>query len=319
MGVVSWMLGNPLPLPVALGADLALLALVVAVGLVWSDGRRAVVTGSAGRRAVRHAALTSAGAGLVVAAGLLLPPAYLVLGVATLGARGTAVLPLVPPRGARPVHAGGALPRPRPRPRQRAARRAVRSVADVAPTLTRRLAWAWTALLVVAAVAFGLVASGPRAVSRVVGPAEAYTVTPFPGWLWTGPVLVVAAVSLVASEAVLRLVRSRPAVEDVGEEWDMWLRRRVARRVERATQLVLGLTLGGLVAFAGLSLRWLGLGNGDGARLGPGPSAGEIVAGNVLLAVAACLVLVVLVASVWPARDPAPAARAPFAPEAVAA
>lgn len=73
MGVVSWMLGNPLPLPVALGADLALLALVVAVGLVWSDGRRAVVTGSAGRRAVRHAALTSAGAGLVVAAGLLLP------------------------------------------------------------------------------------------------------------------------------------------------------------------------------------------------------------------------------------------------------
>ena len=54
-------------------------------------------------------------------------------------------------------------------------------------------------------------------------------------------------------------------------------------------------------------------------RLGPAPRAGELVAGNGRRAGAACLVLVVLVASVWPARDPAPAARAPFAPEAVAA
>ena len=308
MSWVSWMLGNPLPFPVALAVDLALLAAVVVVVLLWWDGRRAVVPSTAGRRAVRHAAVTSAGAGLLVTAGILLPPLYLYLGLVPLGARTTAVLPLVALVAALAVHAVGELTWPRPRHRQREARLVVRSTVDVVPTLARRLAWAWAATVAVTSVAFGLLSDGPRSISRVVGPYEAYTVAPFPGWLWTVPVVVAAVVAVAASEVVLRLVVSRPAVEDVEEEWDMWLRRRVARRVERATQLVLGLTLGGLVAMGGLSLRWLGLGSGDGVRPGPGLSPGYVQAGNVLLLVALAVVVATVVALVWPARDPAPTA-----------
>jgi len=316
---VSWMLGNPLPFPVALAADLVLLAVAVVVALLWWDGRRAVVPSSAGRRAVRHAAVTSAGSGLLVTAGILVPPLYLYLGLVPLGARATAVLPLAALVGALAVHAVGELTWPRPRHRQREARLVARSTVDVVPTATRRLAWVWAGGVAVASTAFGLLSDGPRSISRVVGPYEAYTVAPFPGWLWTVPLVVAAVVSVVASEVVLRLVVSRPAVEDVGEEWDMWLRRRVARRVERATQLVLGLTLGGLVAMGGLSLRWLGLGNGHGVRPGPGLSAGYVHAGNVLLLVAMAVVVAALAALVWPARDPAPTETAAHESAGVAA
>ncbi|WP_353708267.1 hypothetical protein ABRQ22_01015 [Cellulosimicrobium sp. ES-005] len=73
-------------------------------------------------------------------------------------------------------------------------------------------------------------------------------------------------------------------------------------------RLVLGLTLGGLVALAGLSLRWLGLGNGDGVRRGPGLSPGHLQAGNALLLVALAVMVVAIVVLLWPARDPAPTA-----------
>ncbi|MDF2806727.1 MAG: hypothetical protein K0S43_1673 [Cellulosimicrobium sp.] len=308
MSWVSWMLGNPLPFPVALAVDVALLAAAVVAALLWWDGRRAVVPSSAGRRAVRHAAGTSAGAGMLVAAGILLPPLYLFLGLVPLGVRTTAVLPLVALVGALAVHAVGELTWPRPTHRQREARLDARSTADVVPALTRRLAWVWAGGIVVASVAFGLLSDGPRSISRVIGRYEAYTVAPFPGWLWTVPLLVATVVAVVASEVVLRLVASRPAVEDVDVEWDMWLRRRVARRVARATQLVLGLTLGGLVALGGLSLRWLGLGSGDGLRTGPGLSPAHVQAGNVLLLVALAVGAVAIAVLVWPARDPAPTA-----------
>lgn len=319
MSWVSWMLGNPLPFPVTLAVDIALLAAAVVAALLWWDGRRAVVPSSAGRRAVRHAAGTSAGAGMLVAAGILLPPLYLFLGLVPLGARTTAVLPLVALVGALAVHAVGELTWPRPTHRQREARLVARSTADVVPMLTRRLAWSWAVSIAVASVALGLLSDGPRSISRVVGRYEAYIVAPFPGWLWTVPLLVGTVVAVVASEVVLRLVASRPAVEDVDEQWDMWLRRRVARRVERATQLVLGLTLGGLVALAGLSLRWLGLGNGDGVRMGPGLSPGHVQAGNALLLVALAVVVVSLVVLLWPARDPAPTAASVREPAAAVA
>ncbi|WP_454042662.1 hypothetical protein [Cellulosimicrobium sp. Marseille-Q8652] len=310
MSWVSWMLGNPLPLPVALAVDLGLLAAAVVAGALWWDGRRAVVPSTAGGRAVRHAAMTSAGAALLVAAGVALPPLYLYLGLAGLGARVAAVLPLVALVAALGVHAVGELTWPRPLHRQREARLVARSAADVVPGTTRRVAWGWGGGIVVAGVAFGLLSDGPRSISRGTGPYEAYTVAPFPGWLWTVPVVVAAVVAVVVSEVVLRLVASRPAVEDVSEEWDMWLRRRVARRVERVTQLVLGLTLGGLVAVGGLSLRWLVLGDGDDVRTGPGLSPGHVVAGNALLVVGLVVVLVALTVAVWPARDPAPAPAA---------
>lgn len=319
MSWVSWMLGNPLPFPVALAVDLALLAAGVVAALLWWDGRRAVVPSSAGRRAVRHSAVTSAGSGLLVTAGILLPPLYSYLGLVPLGARTTAVLPLVALVGALAIHAVGEITWPRPRHRQREARLVARSTADVVPMLTRRLAWVWAGITAVASVAFGLLSDGPRSISRVVGRYEAYTVAPFPGWLWTVPILVAVVVAVAASEVVLRLVASRPAVEDVDEEWDMWLRRRVARRVERATQLVLGLTLGGLVAMAGLSLRWLGLGNGDGVRTGPGLSPGHVQAGNALLLVALAVVVVAVVVLLWPARDPAPTAAPVREPEGAVA
>jgi len=316
---VSWMLGSPVPFALALAVDLTLLATAAVAALVWWDGRRAVSPSSAGRRAVRHAAVTSGGAAALVVAGVLVPPLFFALGIVSLGARGTATVPLVALVGALAVHAVGELTWPRPRHRQREARLVARSTADVVPAATRRLAWTWVAGIAVVAASFGLLSDGPRSISRVVTPYEAYTVAPFPGWLWTVPIVVAAVVAVVASEVVLRLVVSRPAVEDVDEEWDMWLRRRVARRVKRATQLVLGLTLGGLVALGGLSLRWLGLGLGDGVRTGPGLSPGHVLAGNVLLAVACGVVLVALVALVWPARDPAPrAAGARVAEEAAA-
>ncbi|WP_240666375.1 hypothetical protein [Oerskovia turbata] len=290
---------------VVLSVLLLLLATLGAGGFLWFDGRRFVVPSTAARRAIRHARVTTAVATVPFVVGLGLP---------LFGALGSArvpppfllaSLPLALLVGVLVINGIGEMTWPRPQGATRQATLTARTAADVSPSALRHMIWGWAGATVVAAIAFALVASGPRRVSRVIDQHDAFTVGSFPGVLWTGPVVAVMLVVLVLCEMVLRLVASRPAVPDVSEEWDMWLRRRVARRLLRIVQLMIGLTLGGLVALAGLALRTLGLGNGSGVYAPP-PSTVHVVAGNSLLVLALALLLVAVATAVWPASDPAP-------------
>ncbi|MFE5310831.1 hypothetical protein [Isoptericola sp. NPDC056605] len=298
-----------LQFPAAVGVVLAGASLLAAAALWW-DGQRAVAPSAAARRAARHAALTAGVATVPLIFGILVVPTYYFGGYLALVGHRAAVLPVVSLLGLLAVHAVGEMTWPRPRGTQRQARLVARTVHDVAPGRLRRAPLTWLAGAVVVAVGFGLMASGPRSVSRVVGLDQAFTVDPFPGWLWTVSILAASTAAVVLTELVLRLVASRPAIDDVDEEWDMWLRRRVARRILRSVQLVLGWTLAGLIAVGGLSLRRLGLGYGSGTAAGAPPSSAHLVAGNMLLLAAIAVALVALVVAVWPARDVAPAAMA---------
>lgn len=294
-----------LPLPVMAGLLLGLVSLLAAV-LLWWDGRRVVTPTTAARRAVRHASLASAVAVLPLIAGLGLAPMYFFAGLSWLDGHTAAVLPVASLLGVLGVYAAGEATWPRPQGVQRLARLTVRTVQDVAPRGLRRLVWVWCAAIVAVSVVFGLLASGPRSVSRVIALYQAHTVGPFPGWLWTAPILVATVLVVVLLEVVLRFIATRPAVEDVDEEWDMWLRRRVARRILRTVQLVLGFTLAGLLGLAGLAYRWLGLGNGAGSHPQAPISPEHVTAGNALLVIALVFVIASLAAAVWPARDNAP-------------
>jgi len=159
----------------------------------------------------------------------------------------------------------------------------------------------------VATVVLSLAASGPRTVARLEDGAVVATAGPFPGWLWTVPVLASGLVAAALSEGVLRLVALRPAVDDVAEDWDMWLRRRTARHTLRTVQCVLGLELAGLIALAGMALRWLGMGvSGNGWNTIAPQSTTFVALGNVVFWFAVAIALTVLTATLRPARDPAP-------------
>lgn len=297
------LLGIPLPLSVAL-----LLGIVsaLAAALLWWDGRRTVSPTTAARRAVRHASLTSGFATLPLVAGVGLAPMYFVLGLSWLDGHVAGILPIASLLGVLGVYAAGEVTWPRPRGAQRRARLVARTVADVTPLGLRRIVWAWCVAIAATSVVCGFLASGTRSVSRVVELYQAHTVGPFPGWLWTAPILITAALVLVLLEIVLRFIAARPAVEDVDEEWDMWLRRRVARRILRTVQLVLGFTLAGLLGLAGLAFRWLGLGTGAGSYPSAPISPGHVTAGNTLLVVALALAVVAIAAALWRTRDRTP-------------
>ncbi|MFC8921262.1 hypothetical protein [Cellulosimicrobium sp. NPDC057127] len=255
---------------------------------------------------MRHASLTSGVAAFPLIAGFGLPPLYFVLGLSWLDGHVAASLPVASLLGALGIYATGEATWPRPLGTQREARLTLRSVADIASRGLRRLVWVSSAAIGATSVLFGVVASGPRSVSRVFDLYQAHTVGPFPGWLWTAPILVGTALVVVLLELVLRFIAARPAVEDVSEEWDMWLRRRVARRVQRTVQLVLGLTLSGVLGLAGLAFRWLGLGTGSGAYTNAPTSHEHATAGSALLAIALAVAVAAAVAAVWPAHDRAP-------------
>ena len=291
--------------PAMLAVALLVCATLGAGAFLWFDGRRVVAPSTAARRAVRHAVLTAVVAAVPLVVGLGLP-LFEFVSVRLPSPHLLAALPMASLVGVLAVYAVGEVTWPKPQGATRQATLTARTAADVAPPVARSLVRVWAGATVVAAIAFALVASGPRRVSRVIDQHDAFTVGSFPGWLWTGPIVVVMLVVLVLCEVVLRLITSRPAVLDVSEEWDMWLRRRVARRVLRIVQLVIGLTLAGLVSLAGLALRILGFGHGSGGYAPP-PSTAHIVAGTSLLAAAVALALVAIGAAVWPARDPAPA------------
>ena len=290
---------------VVLPVLLLLLATLGAGAFLWFDSRRLVVPSTAARRAVLHARFTTVVATVPFVLGGGLPLFAFVGSPRVLPSHLLASLPLASLVGVLVIYGIGEMTWPRPQGATRQATLTARTAADVSPSALRHMMWGWAGATVVAAIAFTLVASGPRQVSRVIGRYDAFTVGPFPGWFWTGPIIAVMLVVLVLSEVVLRLIASRPALLDVGEEWDMWLRRRVARRVVRIVQLVMGLTLTGLVVLAGLSMRWLGLGNGSGVYEPP-PSTVHVVAGNSLLVLALALLLVAVATAVWPASDPAP-------------
>jgi len=281
---------------------LVLLALG-AGALLWRDGRRTVAPSTAARRAVRHATITD-GVALVLAAvpAILYPIAAPLLGVLmVVEPRWLAVAPSVGLWAFLAIHAVGELTWPGPRGVRRAARLTPRTTSDV---VTRADRWRTVALLSALAITAGalaLVADGPRTIARVSGGTVVHEGS-FPGWWWTLPTLVAAAVAAALAEGVLRLVAVRPAVEGVDERWDMWLRRRAARRILRVVHLVLGLTLAGLLGLAGLSLRWVAF-----AGVGPsGQEPGYVVAGNTLFWVGVAVALASIAVTVWPARDPLP-------------
>ena len=290
--------------PAMLAVALLVCATLGAGAFLWFDGRRVVAPSTAARRAVHHAVLTAVVAAVPLVVGLGLP-LFEFVSVRLPSPHLLAVLPMASLVGVLAIYGVGEVTWPRPQGATRQATLTARTVADVAPSALRRTVWGWAGAMVLAAIAFALVASGPRRVSRVIDQHDAFTVGSFPGVLWTGPVVAVMLVVLVLCETVLRLVASRSAVLDVSEGWDMWLRRRVARRILRIVQLVIGLTLSGLVMLAGLSMRWLGLGNGSGIYATP-PSTVHVVAGNSLLVLALVLLLVAVATAVWPAGDPSP-------------
>ena len=275
-------------------------------GLLWWDGRRTVVPTTAARRAVRHATTTMGVALVPGAAGVLLPILSFHLGFGPHVK--TAQLVVVPTLGLwafLAVYAVGELTWPRPQDAHRQARLTTRTVAGVADRAARRQIWVTASLLVVATTLLALVADGPDSIARVVdGVLERQTL--FPGWAWTGPVLLAALVALALTEAVLHLIAARPAVVDVDEAWDMWLRRRGARRVLRVVQLVSGLTLAGLLGVAGIALRMLGLGRTTMSTAALPVVPEYVTLGNVVLWVGVAAAVATTVAACWRWRDPLP-------------
>ncbi|SKC59123.1 hypothetical protein [Krasilnikoviella flava] len=288
--------------PIVLVLALAL----VAGGLLWWDGRRTVAPTTSARRGIRHATITFAVALTPLVVGMASPVLVFYFGLLAprLEPRLLAIAPTIGLWAFLAVQTVGELTWPGPRGSHREARLVARTASDVVGHAARRWMWATVAVLAAAGGALALAADGPRTIARLADGAVAAQ-TSFPGWSWTIPVLAVAMVAAGATEAVLRLVASRPAVEGVDGYWDMWLRRRAARRLVRVTQLVLGLTLAGLVGLAGLSLRWLGLA----VMAGEAPAVGSsvhVLVGDVLCGIAIAAVAASLVAAAWPARDPAP-------------
>ncbi|WP_168800407.1 hypothetical protein [Cellulomonas telluris] len=287
---------------------LVLVATVCPVLVLVRDGRRSAAPSDLARRAVGHVTTAATAATAPFAAALAAVAVTPVLYTSDLPARAIALLPAAALVAHLGVLAVGERTLPRPTGAVREARVERRAPADVAPAADRRLVGAWAATAAGTASALALVASGPRTVSRVVGPYESVTAGPFPGWLWALPALVTVGVALLAVAALVRLVAARSALPGVDAAWDLWLRRRVARRALRGTQLVLGLTVAGLLLVAGVGLRGLA-GGGDGRRAAPASAVHE-VAGWSLMAAALAVGALALALALRPARDPAPAAAA---------
>lgn len=203
---------------------------------------------------------------------------------------------------------------PRPTGNRRQARLRSRDVADVAPMADLRATLILVTAVVVVAAGFTLMASGARSVSRITSATTAQTASPFPGWLWSLPVVTAALLALLLSRLLLRLIATRPAIDNVDENWDMWLRRQGARRALRTLQLVLGLTVAGLVGVAGTGLVLVG----SGAFVpGPEPGPGSVphqAAGTIMMLLALAIAVATVVLALRPARDPAPASP-PSRPE----
>lgn len=290
-------------------------ALVVVVVVVLLAGRTSAPDPSqAAAAARRHAGAVSAVAWLGLVLALLIGPT---LAGSVRGLTQGVLLGLVPAVAGVlfvGVHAIGELTWPRPTGTVRRAVLERRGPADVAPPALRRLLWGWTALVAVVAALGAAVATDGRQISRTVEQG-AITSSPFPGWFYGLPLLLACLAVLVAAEAVLRVVASRPAVVDAQPRWDAALRRLSAHRVLRGAQLVVGLTAAGLLLTAGMTLQNVGgafVDDGDGSTL-------HAVSGQVAVVLAIAVGLTAVVVAFIPGRaagqlapsDPLPAPPLP--------
>lgn len=291
-------------------AAVLMLGLVLGV-LIW-DARRTATPSQAARRANRHATMAS-----LVGVGLLLVVLFW-LAVASLfgawgsGGRVLALLPVLAGACLLAAQAVGQLTWPRPGGSHREAELSPRTVGDVAPVWPRRLVLVWAVASLLLLGVFALVADGPRSLTR---PAGAYTesIGPYPGWYYGVPMALGVVATAGATELVLRLVAGRSAVSGVSTEWDLHLRRRSAAHVTRGIQLVLGVTVAGLLVVAGQAHLTLGqdavwLATGQFAVEG---SRAQHTLGTALLASAACVLLVALSGLVLPLRPRRPRGAVP--------
>lgn len=281
----------------------AVLMLAVVLGVLVWDARRTATPSQAARRANRHATLAS-----LVGVALLLVVLFW-LAVASLfgawgsGGRVLALLPILAGACLLAAQAVGQLTWPRPSGSHREAELTPRTVGDVAPTWPRRLVLVWAVASLVLLGVFALVADGPRSLTR---PAGAYmeSIGPYPGWYYGVPMALAVVATVGATELVLRLVAGRSAVAGVSAGWDLHLRRRSAAHVTRGIQFVLGVTVAGILVVAGQAHLTLGrdavwLRSGQFAVEG---SPAQHTLGTLLLASAACVLLVALSGLVLPRR-----------------
>lgn len=290
-------------------ATLGAIVVIASVTSLWLDRAHSTAPNDDARRAQRHAAYTSAAAVACLVGALL---ATLGIGFAAnvygpgqlWGLRRIlAALPATAGLMFIGAHAIGELTWPCPRGPVREAALVARTPRDVTPA--RLLRWTWTvaALTLTAVVAFILAASGPRTVTRVVG-AQSFSWQPFPGTWFGVPVLVASTLVGIAAAATLWIIASRPAVRGASQAWDMWLRRRSARRVLRGAQLVGCLTVAAMCHFAAGALQYLG--NIDRSWEQVPHSSGYVVVGLLVRGAGLALGLVGVVVALVPARDPAP-------------
>ena len=155
------------------------------------------------------------------------------------------------------VHAVGERTWPRP---TGTVRRAVLSPRqDVAPRWLLLATWSWAGALAITLTVTGLTGTDGRTLERITGPSASAGAGPYPGWFYGLPLLVAAALLVVATHGVLRLVARRPAVVDADPAYDAASRRLSGHRVLRGVQLVLALTLSGVLFFAGNAIRGVDL------------------------------------------------------------
>lgn len=279
-------------LGVLVAAVTALVALVaIPVALLRSPAPAAPSAAAAAAR--RHAAVVS-GIGWAVAVVTLVQAPGMVAG----GLEGGIQLGLVPAAAGlllAGVHAVGELTWPRPTGQVRRAALVRRTVADVAPQNLRRWAAGIALALAAVLVATGLTATDGRAVARTFVDGAASS-GPYPGSIYGVPLLLGALAVLAANEGVLRLVARRPAVSDTEPAWDLALRRLSAHRILRGEQLVLGLTLAGVLGIAGTALVNVAQGYDEVRQA----SAGHQAAGVVLLVLAAATAVAVVVVALRP-------------------
>jgi hypothetical protein len=283
------------------GSATLLLALVLGV-LLW-DARRIPTPSEAARRANRHATLASiVGIAMLVIVLMWLALAF-IFGARPSDGRVVALLPALAGACLLAAQAVGQLTWPRPSGSHREAELAPRGVAEVSPLWPRRLGIVWAGASLLLLGVFALVADGPRSLTRDAG-RYAEAIGPYPGWYYGVPMALAVVATVGATELVLRMITARPAVAGVSAEWDLHLRRRSAAHVSRGIQLVLAITVAGILTAAG----WghLSLGH-DFMELSPGQYAAEGSSaqrylGTALLIAALCVVLVGLAGVVLPQR-----------------
>jgi hypothetical protein len=228
------------------------------------------------------------------------------LGLVTGQGRLVACMPAIAGASLLLTQAVGQRTWPRPSGVRREAELVTRQARDVAPRRLVTLSIVWASAAVLALATFISIQSGPREVARVLPGGEVTTAAPFPGSYFGVPLLISIVLVLAGAAAVLRMITLRPAVAGVPPEWDMRLRRRSAYHLLRGIQLVLALTLAGVLAVAGAALRQVGdpWVYGDGTTV---VSAAHTAAGSALLLTA----LVIALCGAGVTFLPSPQRRAP--------